>query len=128
MLDDINLKTMLIVEDDDALRERLAAAMTKRGFEVRTASSVAEGRAALEQDNPVYAIIDLRLLDGNGLDVVKILEKHHLITVNNQQDSTKIINGIPFKGKSSWLGLALKGVVDWKDITEDEGNIKKVYS
>jgi two-component system response regulator RegA len=76
MLDLIDNKSILIVEDDDALRDRLAIAMQKRGFEARTAASVAEGLAAIEQDVPGFAIIDLRLLDGSGLDVVRSLEKH----------------------------------------------------
>lgn len=77
MLDSsVHHKTMLIVEDDDALRDRLATAMRKRGFEARTSASVAEGLAAIEQDVPSFAIVDLRLLDGSGLDVVKSLEEH----------------------------------------------------
>jgi len=75
MSDDVKSRTMVIVEDDDALRERLAIAMHKRGFEVRTASGVAEGLKAIEQETPNFAIIDLRLLDGSGLDVVKSLEE-----------------------------------------------------
>ena len=67
-------KNMLIVEDDDALRARMAVAMEKRGFDVRTASSVAGGLAAISQSVPGFAVIDLRLLDGSGLDVVKALE------------------------------------------------------
>lgn len=69
-------KAMVIVEDDGALRERLAKAMQKRGFEVRTAISVSEGLSAIEQDVPGFAIVDLRLLDGSGLDVVRSLEEH----------------------------------------------------
>ena len=49
--------------------------MQKRGFEVRRAASVAEGLSAIEQDVPGFAVIDLRLLDGSGLDVVKSLEE-----------------------------------------------------
>lgn len=67
-------KTMLIVEDDDALRARMALAMEKRGFDVRTASSVAGGLAAIADAVPGFALVDLRLLDGSGLDVVKALE------------------------------------------------------
>ncbi len=74
MLDATNNRSLLIVEDDDALRDRLAMAMEKRGFAARTAASVAEGLLAIEQDIPKFAVIDLRLLDGSGLDVVKSLE------------------------------------------------------
>lgn len=75
MLDTTLNNSLLIVEDDDALRDRLATAMQKRGFEARTASSVAEGIAEIEQNVPGFAVIDLRLLDGSGLDVVASLEK-----------------------------------------------------
>jgi len=69
--------TLLIVEDDDALRDRLAKAMQRRGFAPRTASSVEEGLAAIDTDLPDFAIVDLRLLDGNGLEVIEALEKQH---------------------------------------------------
>lgn len=76
MLDAKDNKSMLIVEDDDALRNRLSEAMQIRGFEVRTAASSAEGLVAIEKDVPDFAIVDLRLLDGSGLDVVRSLKEH----------------------------------------------------
>lgn len=76
MLDTTLANSLLIVEDDDVLRDRLAIAMQKRGFEVRKASSVAEGLAEIEQDVPGFAVIDLRLLDGSGLDIVASLQNH----------------------------------------------------
>ena len=66
---------LLIVEDDDALRDRLARAMERRGFDARSASSVEEGLAAVDLYLPDFAIVDLRLLDGNGLAVVEALEQ-----------------------------------------------------
>ncbi len=77
MLREAEQKSMLIVEDDDTLRVRLATAMQKRSFTTGTASSVAEGFAAINVQAPDYAIIDLRLQDGSGLDVVKALEQRH---------------------------------------------------
>ena len=74
MLDVIDKRSLLIVEDNDALRDRLAMAMETRGFAARTAASVAEGLLAIKQNIPDFAVIDLRLLDGSGLDVVKSLE------------------------------------------------------
>ena len=68
-------KTMLIVEDDETLCARMAMAMEKRDFEVRTASSVAGGLDAIADSVPEFALVDLRLLDGNGLDVIKALEQ-----------------------------------------------------
>ncbi len=66
-------RTLLIVEDDRAFQQRLARAMETRGFTVQTAESVAEGVAKVEASPPAYAVVDMRLEDGNGLDVVAAL-------------------------------------------------------
>lgn len=68
-------KTLLLVDDDEPFLRRLAKAMEKRGFEVETADSVAAGRAIATARPPAYAVIDLRLEDGNGLDVVEVLRE-----------------------------------------------------
>jgi two-component system response regulator RegA len=67
-------RTVLIVEDDRSFLQRLAKALESRGFSVRTAESVAEGLAQLEQGLPAYAVVDMRLGDGNGLDVISALK------------------------------------------------------
>ncbi len=64
-------KVLLIVEDDPALGERLASAMEKRGFSPILADSVAAAKSLAEIQLPPFALIDLRLGDGNGLDVVR---------------------------------------------------------
>lgn len=66
-------RSLLLVDDDDAFVKRLAKAMEKRGFVPETAGSVAEGRAIAVSRPPAYAVVDLRLEDGNGLDVVETL-------------------------------------------------------
>jgi two-component system response regulator RegA len=66
-------KTLLLVDDDEPFLRRLAKAMEKRGFEVETAGSVAAGRAIATARPPAFAVVDLRLEDGNGLDVVEVL-------------------------------------------------------
>jgi two-component system response regulator RegA len=68
-------RRLLIVDDDAPLRQRLARAMEKRGFVVDTAESVAAGIAAAHNRPPAYAVVDLRLGDGNGLDVVGALRQ-----------------------------------------------------
>lgn len=65
--------TLLLVDDDEVFLRRLARAMEKRGFDVRTAASVADGKAQVARTPPAYAVVDLRLDDGNGLDVVEAL-------------------------------------------------------
>lgn len=68
-------RSLLLVDDDEAFVKRLAKAMEKRGFVPETAGSVAEGRAIAVSRPPAYAVVDLRLEDGNGLDVVEILRE-----------------------------------------------------
>jgi two-component system response regulator RegA len=67
--------SLLLVDDDAAFLSRLERAMTRRGFEVRIAGSVADGLAAVAERPPAYAVVDLRLEDGNGLDVVSALHQ-----------------------------------------------------
>ena len=66
--------SMLIVDDDKPFCERLARAMAVRGFEPRFATSVAQGLAAIEISPPAFAVIDLKLGDGSGLDVMRALK------------------------------------------------------
>lgn len=66
-------ETLLIVDDDKAFLQRLARAMEKRGFLTETAESVSEARAKVESCNPAFVVVDMRLEDGNGLDVIEIL-------------------------------------------------------
>ena len=68
-------KTLLIVDDDNPLRERLARAMEKKGFEVTQAESVKKGISQAKNAPPAFAIVDLRLNDGNGLEVIKEIQK-----------------------------------------------------
>lgn len=70
-----NDRSLLIVDDDQPFRERLAKAMERRGFDVRVASSLGDGIDAIKESPPAYATLDLRLLDGSGLDIVPLLRK-----------------------------------------------------
>jgi two-component system response regulator RegA len=68
-------RSLLIVEDDKSFLIRLARAMETRGFAVATAESVADGLMQVERAAPAFAVVDMRLGDGNGLDVVSALKK-----------------------------------------------------
>lgn len=68
-------RTLLLVDDDEPFVKRLARAMEKRGFLPETAESVAAGKAIVQARPPAYAVVDLRLEDGNGLDVVEALRE-----------------------------------------------------
>ncbi len=68
-------KSLLIVDDDAPFLNRLSRAMEKRGYQVRLAESVAAGLAEVGKAPPKYAVIDMKLEDGNGLDVIAALRK-----------------------------------------------------
>ena len=73
-IDQFEDKSLLIVDDDNPFRERLARAMEKKGFTVSQAESVKNGVALVKQKKPAFAVVDLRLGDGNGLQVVKEIQ------------------------------------------------------
>ena len=68
-------RSVLIVEDDRSFLQRLAKALEQRGFAVTTAESVAHGLRQVEQVAPAFAVVDMRLADGNGLDVISALKR-----------------------------------------------------
>ena len=67
-------RTLLIVEDDKSFLQRLARAMETRGFAVTTAETVADGLLHVEATPPAFVVVDMRLGDGNGLDVISALK------------------------------------------------------
>ena len=69
-------KSLLIVDDDHPLRDRLARAMTKKGFHVTQAESMEKGINQAKNSPPAFAVVDLRLGDGNGLKVVEEIKKY----------------------------------------------------
>ena len=74
-ISDFTDKSLLIVDDDNPLRDRLARAMEKKGFKVIQAGTVKQGIIEAKNAPPAFAVIDLRLGDGNGLEVVKEIRK-----------------------------------------------------
>ncbi|SMP30777.1 two-component system, response regulator RegA [Roseibium denhamense] len=68
-------QSLLIVDDDKPFQQRLARAMEKRGFETVTADGVQDAAAKITQTAPAFAIVDMRLEDGNGLDVIEMLRR-----------------------------------------------------
>ena len=67
-------KTLLIVDDDKSFLQRVARAMETRGFEVLAADSVQEGLRLVDERPPAFAVVDMRLGDGSGLDVISALK------------------------------------------------------
>ncbi|HSY21102.1 MAG TPA: response regulator [Polyangiaceae bacterium] len=68
-------RTILVVDDDDVFRSRLVRAFLDRGFDARGAASGAEVAALVSSDSPELAVLDLRLPDGSGLDVLRVIKE-----------------------------------------------------
>ena len=77
--------SLLIVDDDNPLRDRLSRAMEKKGFKVSQADSVKQGIIQAKNSPPAFAVIDLRLNDGNGLTVVEQIQKLKNLVLSNIQ-------------------------------------------
>ncbi|MCK0198001.1 ActR/PrrA/RegA family redox response regulator transcription factor [Ancylobacter sp. 6x-1] len=75
MTADSSDRSLLIVDDDRPFLQRLARAMESRGFAVTTAETVADGLTRVEGAAPAYAVVDMRLGDGNGLEVISALKR-----------------------------------------------------
>ena len=74
-LNDLSDRSLLIVEDDKPFLERLSRAMETRGFAVTSCDTVTDGLAQINKAAPAFAVVDLRLGDGNGLDVIVALKQ-----------------------------------------------------
>ena len=74
-ISDFEDKSLLIVDDDDPFRDRLSRAMERKGFQVRNAKTVENAVKLVRSAPPNFALVDLRLEDGNGLDVVAEINK-----------------------------------------------------
>ena len=68
-------KSLLIVDDDAPFRDRLSRAMERKGFEVIQAEGVKQGINCVKLKKPAFAVVDLRLNDGNGLEIVKAIQE-----------------------------------------------------
>jgi two-component system response regulator RegA len=97
--------SLLIVEDDAPLLKRLARAMETRGFAVETAETVAEGIAKAKLRPPKYAVVDLRLTDGSGLDVIE--------TIRTRRDDSNMIVLTGYGNIATAVTAVKLGAVDY---------------
>ena len=108
-------KTLLIVDDDRPFRERLARAMQARGFEVLVAETVREGMAIAKERSPAYAVDDLKLDDGNGLDVVE--------TLHEVRPNTRVVVLTGFGNIATAVAAVKFGAIDYLPKPADADDI-----
>ena len=110
-------KSLLIVDDDNPFRQRLARAMEKKGFLVTQAEGVKIGIQSVKDKNPAFAVVDLRLNDGNGLEVVKEIQK------NNSNSRIIMLTGY---GNIPTAVAAIKeGAIDYLAKPADADDVEK---
>ena len=108
-------KTLLIVDDDRPFRERLARAMQARGFEVLMAETVREGISIAKERPPAYAVVDLKLDDGNGLDVVE--------TLHEVRPNTRVVVLTGFGNIATAVAAVKFGAIDYLPKPADADDI-----
>ena len=110
-------KSLLIVDDDNPFRERLARAMEKKGFIVTQAESVKKGISTVRLNKPAFAVVDLRLGDGNGLEVVKIIQSSNI--------NSRIIMLTGYGNIPTAVAAIKEGAIDYLAKPADADDIEK---
>ena len=110
-------KSLLIVDDDNTFRERLSRAMEKKGFLVSQAEGVKKGIECVYEKKPAFAVVDLRLGDGNGLEVVKEIQS------SNSKSRVVMLTGY---GNIPTAVAAIKqGAIDYLAKPADADDVEK---
>ncbi|WP_029414806.1 ActR/PrrA/RegA family redox response regulator transcription factor [Brevundimonas bacteroides] len=110
-------RSLLLLDDDQALRTRLGRALESRGFEVTTVSSVAEANEALRAKQPAFAVLDMRLEDGNGLKVVE--------TIRDRREDARIVMLTGYGAIATAVAAVKAGAVDYLSKPADADDVVK---
>ena len=110
-------KSLLIVDDDNPFRERLARAMEKKGFVVTQAESVKKVLVSVKLSKPDFAVVDLRLNDGNGLEVVK--------EIQNLNTNSRIIMLTGYGNIPTAVAAIKHGAIDYLAKPADADDVEK---
>ena len=116
-INDFKDKSLLLVDDDNPFRERLARAMEKKGFIVTQAESVKKGIDSLKIVKPAFAVVDLRLNDGNGLEVVK--------KIQNLNINSRIIMLTGYGNIPTAVAAIKHGAIDYLAKPADADDVEK---
>ena len=114
---DFKDKSLLIVDDDNPFRERLARAMEKKGFIVSQAQGVKSGIDSVKIKKPAFAVVDLRLGDGNGLEVVK--------EIQNSNSDSRIIMLTGYGNIPTAVAAIKEGAIDYLAKPADADDVEK---
>ena len=114
---DFSDKSLLVVDDDNPFRERLSRAMEKKGFVVSQAESVKSALETLKTKKPAFAVVDLRLGDGNGLEVVK--------QIQNLKINSRIVMLTGYGNIPTAVAAIKEGAIDYLAKPADADDVEK---
>jgi len=109
--------SLMILDDDGPFRTRLGRAMEQRGFSVTTVESISEARAHLANASPAFAVLDMRLEDGNGLDMVDY--------VRSKRDDCKVVLLTGYGNLATAVSAIKRGAVDYLAKPADADDVCK---
>jgi Response regulator consisting of a CheY-like receiver domain and a Fis-type HTH domain len=110
-------RSLLLLDDDQALRSRLGRALESRGFEVQLAASVAEAESLLRDGAPAFAVLDMRLEDGNGLKVVE--------AIRDRRADARIVMLTGYGAIATAVAAVKAGAVDYLQKPADADDVVK---
>ena len=116
-ISDFEDKSLLIVDDDNHFRDRLSRAMEKKGFSVSQAEGVKKSIELIKSKKPAFAVVDLRLGDGNGLEVVKELQ--------SSNEDCKIIMLTGYGNIPTAVAAIKQGAIDYLAKPADADDVEK---
>ena len=116
-ISDFEDKSLLIVDDDNPFRDRLSRAMEKKGFLVSQAEGVKKAIELIKSNKQAFAVVDLRLGDGNGLEIVKELQ--------NSNVNCKIIMLTGYGNIPTAVAAIKQGAIDYLAKPADADDVEK---
>ena len=109
--------SLIILDDDSPFRTRLGRALEQRGFKVEGFETMSEAKPSIRNNPPAFAVIDIRLADGNGLDMIDILIEH--------RPNAKIIMLTGFGNIATAVSAIKRGAIDYLAKPADVDDICK---
>ena len=109
--------TLLIVDDDEPFRNRLGRAMEKRGFQPILAAGVADAAKVLKDTAPAFAVVDLRLEDGDGLNVVN--------EIHDKREDCRVVMLTGYGNIATAVAAVKAGAIDYLSKPADADDVEK---
>jgi len=112
-----NDASLMILDDDGPFRTRLGRALEQRGFKVDAIETVAEARSKIHVAPPAFAVLDMRLEDGNGMDVIDLLHE--------RRPDSKMVMLTGYGNLATAVSAVKRGAVDYLAKPADADDVTK---